>query len=768
MKNINWFRTLIVTILFLFSSFSASFAINRITIQDGLTVGSDTYSGTESAWISKANPDTNYGLNAICRVGYQNGGTDVYRTLIRFNQLSMVHDVNLGISTEGIISAKLILTTDSSFEGTGICELRVLGLTDEDWTQMYSTWNTKRTDIVPVEPWSSGAGIGTNLGGVVYSANWASGGPTNTQMEFQLTGEALNAVKEWVSGSNTGKTIVLKAASESGSGNNYLDFYSEQNAVNAEYKPKLVINYVPVRTIDIQEGLTINDKEYGLGGGTESAWMSSLNPNTRYGLNGICRVGNQYDSYWEINNAFRTIIRFNELSPWVGVESYDDLGFPVGAMLNAKLIMTTDASFEGAGICELRVINQNDLDWTEMYTSWNWKRTDYVPMLAWAGGPGLGTNYGDIIDTFAWNTGAGDINTPRYVPGDPNSAYRVEFDLSADSAMQTVKDWITGDNTSGTFMLKAEVEEGTGMDYLDFFSEDAPPEVYPAIVKPLFRISYIPTAKIEIQNGLTVAGEIYDGTESVWLDSGVPNTNLGLNGIMRVGYQYPLGSYMTQYRSLIRFGQLSHWANVDLGIDTNDIIAARIILTLDSSYVGKANCELRIMNTSDEDWTEMYCTWNKKRSAYPTLPDIDWVGAAGAENSYGPVQDSKYCKTAHADTQKIFDLEGDALEVVRAWVTGSNTDAAFLLKSDVETGDSNTYNYIDFYSEQTSTGDYLKPKLEIFYVSDSISTCDDARLAGLMLKADINEDCVVDLQDLSAIVERWIWCNNPQDPDCQK
>jgi hypothetical protein len=762
MKNINWLGTLAVTVLFLFSSFSTSFALNSITIQDELTVGSDTYSGTESAWLSKANPDTNYGLNGVCRVGYQTGGTDVYRTLIRFGQLSMIEDVNLGINPEGIISAQLVLTTDSSFEGAGTCELRVIGSTDEDWTQMYSTWNTKRTDLVPALSWVGGVGFGTNFGDIIDSANWTGSGPTNTQIEFELTGQALDCVKAWISGSDTAMTMVLKAASEAGTGNNYLDFYSEQNIVNSEYKPKLIINYVPVRTTNVQEGLTINGSVYGSAGGTESAWMSSLNANTKYGMNGTCRVGNQYDSYWELDNSFRSIIRFGELSPWAGVESYEDLGFPVGAILNAKLVMTTDSAFDGSGICELHLVNDNDIDWTEMYCTWNNKRTDYVPMLAWAGGPGLGTNYGGVIDTFAW-----DINTPRYIPGDPNSANRVEFDISDSSAMQTVKDWITGDDTSGTFMLKAQIEATMGMNYLDFFSEDANPANYPSTVKPILRINYIPTNKIAIQNGLTVGGQIYDGTESAWLDSGTPNANLGLNGTMRVGYQYPLGSYMSQYRSLIRFTQLSHWADVYLGFDPNDIVAARLILTLDASYSGKANCELRIMNTNDEDWTEMYCTWNKKRSAYPGFPDVEWVGGAGAAGSYGPVQDAKYCRTSHAGTQKVFDLEGDALDVVKAWVTGSNTDAAFLLKSDVETGDANTNNYLDFYSEQNAYGDQYGPKLEIFYIADEIATCNDAKQAGLMLKADINEDCVVDFKDLDAMVERWIWCNNPQDPRCQ-
>ena len=747
MKNINCIRKLTVIALFLFSSFSTGFALNSITIQDGLTVDSGTYGGTESTWLSKANPNTNYGF---------------YRTLIRFGQLSMIEDVNLGINPEGIISAQLILTTDASFEGAGTCELRVLGGTDEDWAQMYSTWNTKRTDLVPTLSWAGGVGFGTNFGAVIDSANWTGSGPTNTQIEFNLTGEALDAVKAWISGSDTSKTLALKASSESGTGNNYLDFYSEQNAVNSMYKPKLIIYYVPVRTTNVQEGLTINGSVYGSAGGTESAWMSSLNANTTYGMNGICRVGNQYDSYWELDNSFRSIIRFGELSPWAGVESYEDLGFPVGAILNAKLVMTTSVDFEGSGICELHLVNDNDIDWTEMYCTWNKKRTDYVPMLAWAGGPGLGTNYGGVIDTFAW-----DINTPRYIPGDPNSANRVEFDISESSAMQTVKDWITGDDTSGTFMLKAQIEATMGMNYLDFFSEDANPANYPSTVKPILRINYIPTNKIAIQNGLDVDGQIYDGTESVWIRDDMPNNNFGVNGICRVGYQYPIGSYNSTFRTLIRFGQLSHWANVDLGIDPNDIVAARLVMTTATGFIGDDVCELRIVDSDDENWTEMYCTWNKKRFECPGESDLDWIGGPGLAGSYGAVLDAKIYKSSQTDTQKIFDLEDAALDVVKGWITGANTSGTFMLKATRETGDPNTRNWCDFYSEQTSYGDSLKPKLEIFYIADEIATCNDAKQAGFMLKADINEDCIVDFKDLDAMVERWIWCNNPQDPECQ-
>ena len=49
-----------------------------------------------------------------------------------------------------------------------------------------------------------------------------------------------------------------------------------------------------------------------------------------------------------------------------------------------------------------------------------------------------------------------------------------------------------------------------------------------------------------------------------------------------------------------------------------------------------------------------------------------------------------------------------------------------------------------------------KPLLRLYYY-DSLGSCYDVRNnAGLMMKADLNEDCVVDIQDLAEFSRVWL------------
>lgn len=47
------------------------------------------------------------------------------------------------------------------------------------------------------------------------------------------------------------------------------------------------------------------------------------------------------------------------------------------------------------------------------------------------------------------------------------------------------------------------------------------------------------------------------------------------------------------------------------------------------------------------------------------------------------------------------------------------------------------------------------------------SSCHGVWQAGMCLDSDINHDCRVDLLDLQALVENYLNCNNPNDPDCE-
>ena len=45
-------------------------------------------------------------------------------------------------------------------------------------------------------------------------------------------------------------------------------------------------------------------------------------------------------------------------------------------------------------------------------------------------------------------------------------------------------------------------------------------------------------------------------------------------------------------------------------------------------------------------------------------------------------------------------------------------------------------------------------------------TCQDVKDAGLIIVADVNQDCYVDLSDFAVIAVSWLECNNPQDSTC--
>lgn len=361
-----------VAFLILLFSVQLLAANKTIQFQDGLAVNGSSFGGTDATWLDKNSPDTCYSGGGICRAGFQSGGTAVFRTLIRYN-LSF----DAGFKANDIVSARLIMKSDGGFEGSGTCELRVLGSSDEDWLETQATWNEKRKDLDI--SWVGGGGFGTNYGAVIDTVAFTSGAPTNTNMTFDLTGGALDVVKDWLSGLNSEGTLILKTQSESGTGNNYIDFYSE-NYATASYRPILEITYnEPV--IQIQNGLEVGGVTYE---GGETTWLNSGSPDTCYGLGSTCRVGFESGG----SSVFRTIIRFGQLSHWADI----DMGFSADDILTAKLILITDTAFAGSGTCELRVVNDNDLGWTQGYTTWNYKRTDTNPDIAWAGGGGLGTN----------------------------------------------------------------------------------------------------------------------------------------------------------------------------------------------------------------------------------------------------------------------------------------------------------------------------------------------------------------------------------------
>ena len=239
-------RTFVCVVLLAMFAACATATVQTLQVQNGLNVGGSTYSSTESMWMRSSD---GLGINnTMLRVGYQT--TTSFRSLLRFNYLDeKYHNVDLGFNANQIVGARLVLTTDTAFEGAGYCELRALGQSDEGWTEMYTNWNYKRTDYTPQVAWEGGAGVGSNYSDVIDTVRWMNPGgnavPTLTALTFDITGAALDVVKNWVSGDDTSGGFIFRADVESGSANNYIDFYSEAYAGVPSYRPMLEIQYIP-------------------------------------------------------------------------------------------------------------------------------------------------------------------------------------------------------------------------------------------------------------------------------------------------------------------------------------------------------------------------------------------------------------------------------------------------------------------------------------------------------------------------------------------
>ncbi len=214
-----------------------------LIVRDGETIDSTTYLGTESNWMREDAPNSPLLNNSGFRSGEQGSGAR-RRAVLRFSGLSTL---DLGFTSGDIASARLLMTTDTSFEGAGTVELRVLGDSDENWVENEVSWNEKASGTA----WAGGGGAGANHGGVIDTVAWSSPSgnpfPTETQLAFDLTGDALAVVKGWVDGSDTDASFFFRTTDESATtGPDYLDFYSEdKTGLGNTVFPTLEITYVP-------------------------------------------------------------------------------------------------------------------------------------------------------------------------------------------------------------------------------------------------------------------------------------------------------------------------------------------------------------------------------------------------------------------------------------------------------------------------------------------------------------------------------------------
>ena len=68
----------------------------------------------------------------------------------------------------------------------------------------------------------------------------------------------------------------------------------------------------------------------------------------------------------------------------------------------------------------------------------------------------------------------------------------------------------------------------------------------------------------------------------------------------------------------------------------------------------------------------------------------------------------------------------------------------------------------------SSGGEYFIPTdYDDLAVATTTITCADLIADGLIINADLNKDCYVDLLDFAVIAQNWFRCANPQDIDCE-
>ena len=170
---------------------------------------------------------TNYGTNTSLFIGNNGGGTNTYRTLIKFAGLS---DGTVPQSSN-IISATLSLYCYAEASGNART-LRVYR-SKRVWVEAQATWNIYSTG----NNWATAGGFGaddceqTDIGSRDFSATEATG----AYKDWSLTAAA---VQEMVRGTWTNNGLLIKADTEN------TDRYAFYSSDNADNKPKLTVVYL--------------------------------------------------------------------------------------------------------------------------------------------------------------------------------------------------------------------------------------------------------------------------------------------------------------------------------------------------------------------------------------------------------------------------------------------------------------------------------------------------------------------------------------------
>lgn len=209
-------------------------------------MSSSTISATADTYISSNTPTTAYGSGSDIYVGEYNGGSDVARTLIKFDLSS----IPTGSTINFAILRFRDVGTDFTDNARAIQVYRLL----RSWTEGTATWNTTDGST----SWgTAGAGNTTTDREASSIGSVTLPNPPVAGKDYWISLNA-SAVQEMISGGSfTNNGFMLKADTET---NDMHRLYSRNDATAAN-RPDLWINYTPPGT----SSLVFAKNAYGSG-----------------------------------------------------------------------------------------------------------------------------------------------------------------------------------------------------------------------------------------------------------------------------------------------------------------------------------------------------------------------------------------------------------------------------------------------------------------------------------------------------------------------
>lgn len=186
------------------------------------------YTGNPSddAFISSDAATTNYGSEQNIDVGELKGGTQVRRSLLKFDLSS--------IPTNAVVTSAILTVTDNGFDGATndrvMSAYRVLRV----WTSAGVTWNK----FDGSSDWGTAGCSNTTSDREAAGIGTVSMPGTEVAQDYNITLTA-SKVQEWISGALTNNGIILQMATET---DDLHRFYSLEYTTAGD-RPVLTITY---------------------------------------------------------------------------------------------------------------------------------------------------------------------------------------------------------------------------------------------------------------------------------------------------------------------------------------------------------------------------------------------------------------------------------------------------------------------------------------------------------------------------------------------